>query len=219
MDPGYGGAWSPTGSSTISIPAAGWVKDTVSPVAVYVTWNPNGDPGSGNHWTSHAEYDVYDGSTLLTTVPIQVDQSQSPGNESPEPNDRPWKLLGVWNIPVGDTLTVVLQNDGTSDPGGMLCAGDAMIHPLWPTVTIRADLDGTGTFGEKDDFLAACNPAEIPVDGSGFPDAVAPDRGHRPALHECVQLELDGETTQCLRRVVPEPKWHALERQQQRQHY
>jgi len=28
-------------------------------------------------------------------------------------------------------------------------------------------LDGTGTFGERDDWLAACNPIDIPVEGSG----------------------------------------------------
>jgi hypothetical protein len=25
-------------------------------------------------------------------------------NQSPEPHDRPWLLLGVWNVAVGNTL-------------------------------------------------------------------------------------------------------------------
>ena len=70
-----------------------------------------------------------------------VNQQQSPGYASPEGSDRPWRLLGVWNVPATDTLEVELS-DGQYSLGDMLCAGDAMIHPLWPTVSIRADLEG-----------------------------------------------------------------------------
>ena len=60
-------------------------------------------------------------------------------------------------------------NDANNNPssGEMLDFNDVMIRPIWPTVSIRADEDGTGTFSAYDDYLNATNPAEIPVEGNG----------------------------------------------------
>ena len=46
--------------------------------------------------------------TLLTQPgsrwgPLDVNQGTDvPGQDSPVPNDRPWTLLGVWNVPASD---------------------------------------------------------------------------------------------------------------------
>ena len=69
----------------------------MTPVAVYATWVPS-DPNDelqGNHWENEALYTITVG-TQKYTVP--VDQTASPGNDSPVPNDRPWKLLGVFDV-------------------------------------------------------------------------------------------------------------------------
>ena len=103
-----------------------------------------------------------------------MNQQQSPGYASPEGSDRPWRLLGVWNVPAGDTLEVELS-DGQYSLGDMLCAGDAMIHPLWPTVTCRAAgvtvnplvPDNPIAQGDYVDWVDACNPINIPVEGEG----------------------------------------------------
>ena len=150
----------------------------MTPVAVYATW-ATGDPDhelpSGDHWAHDAVYEVRDGSTPLGSIP--VDQSLAPGsNDPPEPNDRPWTLLGVWNVPFGHTLTVVLYNGSDSahpDPGGVVCVSDVMIHPLWPTVSIRStDVTvnskvASANDGIYEDWFDACNPIEPPVEGSG----------------------------------------------------
>ena len=138
-DPGYGGVWNFADFDS----GVRLGESTVTPVAVYATW-ATGDPDhelpSGDHWAHDAVYEVRDGSTPLGSIP--VDQSLAPGsNDPPEPNDRPWTLLGVWNVPFGHTLTVVLYNGSDSahpDPGGVVCVSDVMIHPLWPTVSIRS---------------------------------------------------------------------------------
>ena len=165
-DPGYCGLWTFTDFDSGSrLGGSG-----TTPVAVYVTWDPANVPGGGLgiQWTENAVYTVSDSAnsfTPFTTDPINQGAACT-NNNSPEPGDRNWKLLGVWNVPVLDTITVTLT-DGSYQTGDMLCVGDAMIHAIWPTVSIRADLDGTKTFGEKDDFLAASNPASISVEGGG----------------------------------------------------
>ena len=57
--------------------------------------------------------------------------------DSPMPSDRPWLRLGVWNVGALDTLKVVLIDDSYHE-GDRLCVGDAMIHAIWPTVSIRS---------------------------------------------------------------------------------
>ncbi|MGA2069705.1 MAG: hypothetical protein ABSG86_32430, partial [Thermoguttaceae bacterium] len=106
---------------------------------------------------------------------MTVNQQGSPLNQSPEPNDRPWTRLGVWNVNAGDTLTVELS-DPNAPSGDRLCVGDAMIHPLWPTVdiqqtgvTVPSQVSTLGTAAASDyvDWYDAANPASIPVEGSG----------------------------------------------------
>jgi hypothetical protein len=116
---------------------------------------------------------------------------QSPGNDSPVPNDQPWKLLGVFNVEVGQTLTVKLCYDTWNQdhsfngemglnpegvlPDGMLCVSDVMIHPLWATVDIQQTgvtvpsqaLASPAAASDYVDWYDACNPASIPVEGSG----------------------------------------------------
>ena len=94
----------------------------------------------GNHWESDAVYTIT-GAADGTHVIDDVDQTASPGYDSPVPNDRPWKLLGVYDVSVGNTLTVTLCYDGPegrTDAYSPLCISDVMIQPLWPTVSIRA---------------------------------------------------------------------------------
>ena len=140
-------------------------EDTTTPVAVYVCWNPDDSLLGGTHWASDACYSVYDGSTLLAQV--DVNQQNTCPSDSPDASDHPWYLLGVYNTTSG-TVNVKL-NDANNNPssGEMLDFNDVMIRPIWPTVSVRADEDGTGTFSAYDDYLNATNPAEIPVEGSG----------------------------------------------------
>ena len=171
-DPGYGGVWNFADFDS----GVRLGESTVTPVAVYATW-ATGDPDhelpSGDHWAHDAVYEVRDGSTPLGSIP--VDQSLAPGsNDPPEPNDRPWTLLGVWNVPFGHTLTVVLYNGSDSahpDPGGVVCVSDVMIHPLWPTVSIRAmNVVVNSKAVNADDYrdwVAAFDPIEVPVEGQG----------------------------------------------------
>jgi hypothetical protein len=93
--------------------------------------------------------------------------------------DRPWKLLGVWNVPTGDHLSVKLSDDHYDDPGhsnDYLCLGDVMIHPLWPTVSIRpanvavnsrVTSDNPDHVGDYADWAAVVSPGEIPFEGAG----------------------------------------------------
>jgi hypothetical protein len=105
---------------------------------------------------------------------MTVNQQGSPLNQSPEPNDRPWTRLGVWNVNAGDTLTVELS-DPSPAAGDRLCVGDAMIHPLWPTVdiqqtgvTVPTQVPATASAAsDYVDWYDAANPASIPVEGSG----------------------------------------------------
>ena len=140
-------------------------EDTTTPVAVYVAWNPDDSLLGGTHWASDACYSVYDGSTLLAQV--DVNQQNPCPSDSPDASDHPWYLLGVYNTTSG-TVNVKL-NDANNNPsyGEMLDFNDVMIRPIWPTVSVRADEDGTGTFSAYDDYLNATNPAEIPVEGNG----------------------------------------------------
>ena len=142
-------------------------ENATTPVAVYVCWNPSDSLWLGNHWATDAQYSVYDGSTLLAAV--DVNQQNSCPSESPDPSDHPWMLLGVYNITSG-TVGVQLR-DGNNNPayGEMLDFNDVMVRPIWPTVSIRADEDGTGQFGIYDDYLNAANAAQIPVEGDGTP--------------------------------------------------
>ena len=105
---------------------------------------------------------------------IIVRQGTSPVNTSPETNDRPWALLGVFNVTVGDTIEVELSGaDTTIVSGDVLCAGDVMIHPLWVTVTSRAvgvtvnPLVPTANAGDYLDWVDAYQGFGVPVEGSG----------------------------------------------------
>ena len=134
-------------------------------------------PGSGNHWSTKAVYVVYDNGTPLYVDSsyddfTTVDQTSPPGNDSPIAGDRQWLLLGVWNVAAGHTITVGLFNNDDS-PNTVLCAGDAMIHAIWPTVSIRstnvtANPNVPSAYaGDYTDWVDASNPPSIPVEGSG----------------------------------------------------
>ena len=142
-------------------------EGTVTPVAVYASWSPNDSLVTGQYWTNDAQYLVYDGSNLLATV--DVNQQDTCPSDSPNPNDHPWKLLGVFNTTSG-TVNVQLR-DGNSNPSSaeMLNFGDVMLRPIRPIVSIRADEDGTGQFGTYDDYLNAISPAEIPLEDGQMP--------------------------------------------------
>ncbi len=94
-------------------------------------------------------------------------------NDSPEPGDRHWLLLGMWNVSVGSTLTVVLY-DSSYESGDMLCVGDAMIHAIWPTVSLRTTNvqvpSGvpSANAGDYVDWFDASNPRSVPVEGDGL---------------------------------------------------
>ncbi len=129
---------------------------------------------SGEHWCENAVYTVYDLTadiTLGTTSP-PINQADPPGNDSPEPNDRPWTRLGVWNVPVGDIIEVELS-DGSYTSGDMLCVGDVMIHAIWPTVSIRPTNVTVNpnvasvNAGDYVDWVDACQGVNIFVDGYG----------------------------------------------------
>ena len=140
---------------------------SATPEAVYVTWDTSAlSLGTGTQWAANAAYSVYewiDGvKTLLTTV--DVNQGAPPPSDSPNGADRPWKRLGVWNV---TGWIEVDLSDGSSTTGDRLCVGDAMVHAIWPTISIRADLDGTGTYGLKDDFLATQDQFMINPEASG----------------------------------------------------
>ena len=178
VDPGYGGGGCWKFDDFDSGARLG--EDTVTPVAVYVTWNNSVSLDGGSRWAHSAVYSVYDvppGGTPDSgnlVGSMTVNQQGSPLNQSPEPNDRPWTRLGVWNVNAGDTLTVELS-DPSPAAGDRLCVGDAMIHPLWPTVdiqqtgvTVPTQVPATASAAsDYADWFDACNPANIPVEGGG----------------------------------------------------
>ncbi len=170
-DPAYGGVWTfnPTASGARLGPSGS------TPMVVYANWQPGGpnlqatDGYQGTQWATDAKYEIFDGGTLVGSVP--EDQQTQPGNDSPVPNDRAWTRLGVWDISSG-TLTVKLVDNG-SPTGSVLCAGEVMIHPLWPTVSIRAtnvtinSKVAPANAGEYVDWVDACQPIGIRAEGSG----------------------------------------------------
>jgi Ca2+-binding RTX toxin-like protein len=165
-DPGYGGQvanWDFSGFDS----GVRLGEDATTPMAVYANWQSTASPSPGTQWVDNAVYVVMDGSTILGTV--TVDQTSSPGNGSPESADRPWKLLGVWNVPAGDTIEVILKSGdiGSANPGDMLCAGDVMVHAIWPTVTIRTNANGDGNLDTKDDWVDSFQPIQMAVEGTG----------------------------------------------------
>jgi hypothetical protein len=165
-DPGYGGQvanWDFSGFDS----GVRLGEDATTPMAVYANWQSTASPSPGTQWVDNAVYVVMDGSTILGTV--TVDQTSSPGNGSPESADRPWKLLGVWNVPAGDTIEVILKSGdiGSANPGDMLCAGDVMVHAIWPTVTIRTNANGDGILDTKDDWVDSFQPIQMAVEGTG----------------------------------------------------
>jgi hypothetical protein len=186
IDPGYGGTFNPATSDLSAVPNWNLTgfdsgvrlgEDTTTPVAVYANWQNDGtNYGDGTHWSANAYYFVYVNGVLETPGGIQVNQesappTDSPQNNSPEDtsssnNDRPWDLLGVWNVPAGATITVVLVNADTSS-GTSLCAGDVMAHAIWPTVTIREDASQSGLSGTQDDWHNTFQPIQIAPDDSG----------------------------------------------------
>jgi hypothetical protein len=160
-------------------------EGTVTAVAVYATWFP-GDPGTklepGEYWETNALYTI-SGTADGQTYTFHVNQNGSPGNDSPEPNDRPWKLLGVYDVNASDTLEVKLswQYDSNGkiigNVGGVLCVSDVMIHPLWPTVdiqqtgvTVPSQVSSLGKAAASGyvDWYDAWNPAGVsPEAGAG----------------------------------------------------
>ena len=138
-DPGYGGVWNFNDLDS----GVRLGEDTVTPVAVYATWVPTAVAHMGERRAVHGQRNGARAARLQLGQIDNIDQTASPGFDSPVPGDRPWKLLGVYDVSVGDTLTVTLSYD-TADGGqdsthySPLCISDVMIHPLWPTVSIRA---------------------------------------------------------------------------------
>ena len=175
--PGYGGLWDfHDFDSGVRLG-----EDSVTAVAVYATWREDQLPpvnwrwASGT-WESDAVYEIT-GTADGQTHKVYVDQAESPGHDSPEPKDQPWKLLGVFNVEVGGTLTVKLVYDTPTgeiggNPDGPLCVSDVMIHPLWPTVDIqRTDVTVNPKAADASgyvDWFDAWNPAGVsPEAGSG----------------------------------------------------
>ncbi len=168
-DPGYGGVWNFNDFDS----GVRLGKGTVTPVAVYATWVPQ------SQWENDARYTITGTADGLPHQVDNINQTAPPGNDSPVPNDRPWKLLGVYDVNVGSTLTVTLcydTHDGGEDPthDAPLCVSDVMIQPLWPTVSIRPTnvtvnpKVAPANAGDYVDWFDACNPISVPVeDGQG----------------------------------------------------
>ena len=132
-DPGYGG------------PVADWEFDGITsgqrlgasaiatPMAVYATWDPGASPAGGTQWAENAAYEIFDGTTLVATVP--VDQQISPTKDLTQSIYHRFQLLGVYNIHSSE-VTVELVD--TSYQGGDRLNADAVVvTPLWPTEWIR----------------------------------------------------------------------------------
>ncbi len=131
---GYGGKW--TFENLSSGVRLGDSCGT-TPLAVYVTWDSdNTSLGDGTQWAENARYEVYDRQGFIPLKSFDVDQTHScTAPDSPENLDRHWWRLGVWNVPAGDKIQVVLY-DYNAFRGDRICMGDAMIHAIWPTVHI-----------------------------------------------------------------------------------
>ncbi len=166
-DPGYGGVWNFNDFDS----GVRLGEGTVTPVAVYATWVAQ------SQWESDARYTITGTADGSPHQVKNINQTAPPGNDSPVPNDRPWKLLGVYDVNVGSTLTVTLcydTPDGGEDPthDAPLCISDVMIHPLWPTVSIRPTNvtvnPMAANYNDYVDWVDACNPISVPVeDGQG----------------------------------------------------
>ena len=145
---------------------------TSTPVAVYATWQSDGSFSPGAQWAANAVYTVYDVTADTTLGALTVNQADAPLGQSPEPNDRLWTRLGVWDVPADDMIEVELS-DGSYTSGDMLCAGDVMIHAIWPTVSIRpANVTvnpnvASANAGDYVDWVDACQPINIPIEGQG----------------------------------------------------
>ncbi len=144
-----------------------------TPVAVYATWDSaNTSLGDGSRWASSATYKVSINGIDVGSR-ITVDQTHScASHDSPEKLDRPWLLLGVWNVGAYDTIRVELF-EISPYRGDRVCMGDVMIHAIWPEVHIRA---GNVTVnpkvlpenvGDYVDWVDACKPVYVPVEGQG----------------------------------------------------
>jgi len=175
-DKGYGGDW--TFNDFDSGVRLG--ESDTTPVAVYATWlpgDPNGKLWPGGHWESDARYTITGTADGLTHVIHDIDQTVSPDSDAAL-GDRPWRLLGVYNVNVGSELNVELSYDTSngkmdSTHSSMLCVSDVMIHPLWPVVSIRPTNVSVNTkvavahAGDYVDWVDACQPISIPVEGQG----------------------------------------------------
>ena len=167
--PGYCGLWTFNDFDS----GARLGEDTTTPVAVYVTWDPTGIyHDTGTQWASNACYTVLlDGSPIYSVHNINL-ASPCSSTDSPEPGDRNWLRLGVWNVSTTATLKVVLT-DYDYQSGDLLLLGNAMTHAIWPTVTLRptnvavsANVPA-GHAGDYVDWVDAGSLASIPVEGSG----------------------------------------------------
>ena len=102
---------------------------TVAPVAVYVTWDPAlASLSGGTQWASDAWYEVFLNGTLLGTTQVNQQYACS-AHDSPVPNDRPWLLLGVWNVPIGDesmlAWTTATTSPATGSAQGTRCSSNS----------------------------------------------------------------------------------------------
>ena len=135
---------------------------TATPMAIYATWDPSATPTGGTQWATHAAYEIFNGSTLIDTVP--VDQQSSPSLELAESSSHPFQRLGVYSI--SSSMLHVELVDTEYQAGDMLNADAVVITPLWPTVWIRAG-QSDQPYTEKDDWLQLWQAVDIPVEGSG----------------------------------------------------
>ena len=131
---------------------------------------------AGTQWAEHAVSMPYRPGGTRPLGEQTVNQQQSPGYASPEGSDRPWRLLGVWNVPAGDTLEVELSGRsstvwatcsaaGRRDDPSPLADGDIAARP---GVTVNPLVpDNPIAQGDYVDWVDACNPINIPVEGQG----------------------------------------------------
>ena len=156
-DPGYGGLWNFSDFDS----GVRLGEDAVTPVAVYATWvrDPNGELLPGQQWEDQRVHDHRNGGWADAYVPVASMQADSPGNDSPVPNDRPWKLLGRLLRQRGSTLTVTL---GYAAPDGAdrRQRHGAAVHQRRDDPCLMAD--GEHSAGQHDGQLqvAAANASE-----------------------------------------------------------
>jgi Ca2+-binding RTX toxin-like protein len=174
VDPGYGGG-APSWNFDDFNSGSRLGDSSQTPVAIYVTWDPShtslvANGVAGTQWAENAVYTVYDGTTILGRV--TVNQQSAPPGDWTEYTDRPWKLLGVWNIGANDHISIVLS-DGDIETGDRLCVGDAMTQAIWPTesirptdVTINSEVP-TAFDGDYIDWSDACQPVDCISEGTG----------------------------------------------------